>query len=55
MKSSAGLVEGEIKPESSSWRALVGGVPPALQAGGGASCTPVGGNHDKYFLSGKWK
>lgn len=55
MKSSAGLVEEEIKPESTAWRALVRGVSPALQADGGASCTPVRGNREKYFLSGKWK
>lgn len=41
MKSSDGLAEEETKPESTACRALVGGVPLSLQAGGGASCTPV--------------
>lgn len=57
MKNYAGLAEEEEgkKAEYISCRALVGGVPVALQAGGGVSSTPVGGNHDKYFLLGKWK
>lgn len=57
MKNYAGLAEGEEekKAEYAACRALVGGVPVALQAGSGASCAPVGGNHDKYFLLGKWK
>lgn len=41
MKGSAGLAEEEIKPESTACTALVGGVPFALQAGGGASCAPA--------------
>lgn len=35
LKSSAGLAGAEINPEPT---ALVGGVPPALRAAGGASC-----------------
>lgn len=38
VESTAGLAEAEIKPESTACTALVGGVPPALQAGAGASC-----------------
>lgn len=46
---------GKILSEYIACRAMAGGVPVALQAGGGSSCAPVGGNHDKYFLLGKWK
>jgi len=57
MKNCAGSPEEEAEKKADyiPCRALVGGVPVALQAGGGASCAPVGGNHDKYFLLGKWK
>lgn len=59
MNEAVGLAEeedgGKRLSEHTACRALVGGVPVALQAGGGASCAPVGGNHDKYFLLGKWK
>lgn len=57
IKNCVGLSEEEEgkKAEYAACRALVRGVPVALQAGGGASCAPVGGNHDKYFLLGKWK
>lgn len=46
---------GKRLSEHTACRTVVGGVPVALQAGGGAFCAPVGGNHDKYFLLGKWK
>lgn len=44
---------GKILSEYIACRAMAGGVPVAFQAG--PSCAAVGGNHDKYFLLGKWK